>query len=538
MTYGYRTSFTAAAQADREETIVDGRFSSSGDIALADGTATQGAIYFADDKNTGIYSPSNNQIAFTTDGSANVILGGSALVHIKAGSQHWSQGLLLEDSAGGDGWNFYPDPDSGGEFFIGYNDDVVGSPNTSTTVFKLKGSDKSATFAGDIITTADVQCKDIILTDEHPMITFTDNNENPDYRIKCNSGTFEIEDTTNDKPKLTISSSGTIQTQSGTTGGGNYNLALRNKNANNDYSLLFFQSTDSNESTSTAASIRSNFAANDSSTNGRFEIRTRNAGTLTTALTLDETQNATFTGNVDLNPNAVSTAGSPVLKITNGSAVSGGKNYSLRPNIPSVDNAGFTIYNESDTRNELSIDGSGNTTLGGELKLSLGKGIDFGSMADTGTGEVVSSSKLDDYEEGTWTPTVWVEGQSAATTDKQYGHYIKVGRKVTVWAYVQLDGTPSSRGTSKAWQHGGLPFESTDIASGADTAGSMLYWTIDSTAALAGTAPYTLVPRLSNNATTGRIRATDSSSSQSGINASLLIKDNTEYTYTITYLTD
>ena len=70
MTYGYRTSFTAAAQADREETIVDGRFSSSGDIALADGTATQGAIYFADDKNTGIYSPSNDQIAFTTAGTA------------------------------------------------------------------------------------------------------------------------------------------------------------------------------------------------------------------------------------------------------------------------------------------------------------------------------------------------------------------------------------------------------------------------------------------------------------------------------------
>ena len=62
----YRT-FDGTSQS---ETIVDGRFSSSGDIALADGTVTQGAIYFADDKNTGIYSPSNDSIAFTTAGSA------------------------------------------------------------------------------------------------------------------------------------------------------------------------------------------------------------------------------------------------------------------------------------------------------------------------------------------------------------------------------------------------------------------------------------------------------------------------------------
>ena len=35
----------------------------------------------------------------------------------------------------------------------------------------------------------------------------------------------------------------------------------------------------------------------------------------------------------------------------------------------------------------------------------------------------MASELLDDYEEGTFTPTVTVEGQSAATTDKQYGRY-------------------------------------------------------------------------------------------------------------------
>ena len=73
-----------------------------------------------------------------------------ANLHIKSGSNHWSQGLLLEDSTGNDGWNFYPDPDSGGELFIGYNDDLSGSPDSASTVFKLKASDKSAYFYGNV----------------------------------------------------------------------------------------------------------------------------------------------------------------------------------------------------------------------------------------------------------------------------------------------------------------------------------------------------------------------------------------------------
>ena len=67
MAYEYRTSFTAADRADREETIVDGRFSSV-DRSLVDGLEAQGALYFADDKNTGIYSPQNDEIALTTAG--------------------------------------------------------------------------------------------------------------------------------------------------------------------------------------------------------------------------------------------------------------------------------------------------------------------------------------------------------------------------------------------------------------------------------------------------------------------------------------
>ena len=133
MTYGYRTSFTAAAQADREETIVDGRFSSSGDIALSDGSVTQGAIYFADDKNTGIYSPSNDQIAFTTAGTAaltiandNATFAGQLTIPSKASTY---EGITLST----------PNGDGSGEFHIGVHE--AGTSNGRSIVFKRGGAD-------------------------------------------------------------------------------------------------------------------------------------------------------------------------------------------------------------------------------------------------------------------------------------------------------------------------------------------------------------------------------------------------------------
>ena len=56
----------------------------------------------------------------------------------------------------------------------------------------------------DITTTGDLNCSDITLTDAHPVITFTDNDNNPDFIIKGNSGNIEIEDVTNNRPSLTV----------------------------------------------------------------------------------------------------------------------------------------------------------------------------------------------------------------------------------------------------------------------------------------------------------------------------------------------
>jgi len=75
-----------------------------------------------------------------------------------------------------------------------------------------------------------------------------------------------------------------------------------------------------------------------------------------------------------------------------------------------------------------------------------------------GTG---AANKLDDYEEGTWTPA-YTAPSGVATYGVQTGSYTKVGNKVTVIAELQADRNTLS-GLIKI---GGLPFSSTGTGGG------------------------------------------------------------------------
>jgi hypothetical protein len=69
-----------------------------------------------------------------------------------------------------------------------------------------------------------------------------------------------------------------------------------------------------------------------------------------------------------------------------------------------------------------------------------------------------SANLLDDYEEGTWTPTVLYNGSDAGQTySHQVGTYTKVGRVVHYQAYVQVATNSSATGFLAV---GGLPFTS------------------------------------------------------------------------------
>ncbi len=92
--------------------------------------------------------------------------------------------------------------------------------------------------------------------------------------------------------------------------------------------------------------------------------------------------------------------------------------------------------------------------VNGNLAFPNGQGIDFSSSAGSGQ----TSSLLDDYEEGTFTP-VWYDGFSSITYQLQTGVYVKVGRIVTIQLQLKASAATS---TANGIVIGGLPFNASD----------------------------------------------------------------------------
>ena len=122
-------------------------------------------------------------------------------------------------------------------------------------------------------------------------------------------------------------------------------------------------------------------------------------------------------------------------------------------------NEGYTVYPPSDsnyafaTRNAANdqwtafIEASGQATFAGNIVLSTsGSGINFHNY---GTGTNIDSNLLNDYEEGTWTPTGTSDLSSVSNA-----HYIKVGRLVTITCRLNF----GSNSSSTRADIGGLPF--------------------------------------------------------------------------------
>jgi hypothetical protein len=84
-------------------------------------------------------------------------------------------------------------------------------------------------------------------------------------------------------------------------------------------------------------------------------------------------------------------------------------------------------------------------TTGNVIIGTSGQGIDFSATPGTGTSELFA-----DYEEGTWTPSVG----GTATYTSQTGTYTKIGRQVTVLAFMTID----TIGTGSTGSISGLPF--------------------------------------------------------------------------------
>jgi len=110
---------------------------------------------------------------------------------------------------------------------------------------------------------------------------------------------------------------------------------------------------------------------------------------------------------------------------------------------------------------KLIVDQDGDVTLPvGNLVIGTsGKGIDFSAATpdESGAG-AMSSEILDDYEEGTWTPTLGdSDGPDNATYNNQLGYYTKIGNAVFWHCFMNVNSTGSLTSANQARIYG-LPF--------------------------------------------------------------------------------
>ena len=113
------------------------------------------------------------------------------------------------------------------------------------------------------------------------------------------------------------------------------------------------------------------------------------------------------------------------------------------------------------------------------LAMPSGKGIDFSATSDASG---MTSELLDDYEEGTWTPTF--NNAGGFSTNNTVAKYTKIGR-VVHWV-CQVAVTRDSSSSSGTFTISGLPFTSLNQATGghgyAGCMGALYSWNIPNTA--------------------------------------------------------
>jgi len=111
-----------------------------------------------------------------------------------------------------------------------------------------------------------------------------------------------------------------------------------------------------------------------------------------------------------------------------------------------------------DPTERMRLDSSGNLTIsnGNLIVGTAGQGIDF-SADPSAAG--MTSELLDDYEEGTFTPSLG----GNTTYSGQSGNYIKIGKMV----YVEIQIFVNSIGTGSTSTVSGLPFTTATQATGA-----------------------------------------------------------------------
>ena len=117
---------------------------------------------------------------------------------------------------------------------------------------------------------------------------------------------------------------------------------------------------------------------------------------------------------------------------------------------------GNTNYYDATTHTFRSANGSPSSFISNQYGIGLASTVPTSGVGIAFPGTQTSSSDantLDDYEEGTWTPSIG----GTATYNTQTGTYRKIGSLVSVIAFININ----VRGTGSTGQITGLPFAQT-----------------------------------------------------------------------------
>ena len=122
----------------------------------------------------------------------------------------------------------------------------------------------------------------------------------------------------------------------------------------------------------------------------------------------------------------------------------------------------------------LTLSSTDITIASGDLLFGTSaKGVNLGVTSNT------DANTLDDYEEGTWTPTyAGANSNPTVSFSTQIARYTKLGRLVSVWGYLRVNSTSGGDG---ALSIHGLPFTNANTNYIASTVGYATGWVSNAT---------------------------------------------------------
>ena len=162
---------------------------------------------------------------------------------------------------------------------------------------------------------------------------------------------------------------------------------------------------------------------------------------------------------------AANISGDTIMTAENAETITGLKTFDRDPSPPFAVSASSAVVPNLDADKVDGIEGTdllkkdGSVAMTGKLDLGTIGQVQFPASQNASA----DANCLDDYEEGTWTPTLAFGGSSSGITySTQTGRYTKIGRLVTLECRIVLTSNGSGTGSVTIT---GMPFNAAVAAS-------------------------------------------------------------------------